>query len=86
MYTFGCNDEGALGRTGEETEPGLMDVPGSVIQVSAGDSHTGLLLADGSVYACGTFRVSLMSCCCHISFTVSILDSIGMLDMLALCR
>ena len=60
MYTFGCNDEGALGRQGEECTPGVVKLPGSVVQVSAGDSHTGLLMADGSVYACGTFRVSTL--------------------------
>ncbi|XP_065186805.1 regulator of chromosome condensation-like [Sycon ciliatum] len=56
VYTFGCNDEGALGRTGDEALPGLVDLKGDVVQISAGDSHTGLLMADGSLLACGTFR------------------------------
>ena len=62
MWTFGCNDEGALGRpTPEEdaaTEPGKVALSERIVQVSAGDSHTGALTADGRVYLWGTFRVS----------------------------
>ncbi len=63
MYTWGCNDEGALGRPtieGEEYSPGLMvgleDVV--IVQVSAGDCHTAALTNTGVVYCCGVFRVS----------------------------
>lgn len=40
IYTWGCNDEGALGREGPENVPleVLMAIP--VTDVSAGDSHT----------------------------------------------
>ena len=62
MYTFGCNDEGALGRdTPEEDDcmvPGKVDLRCRVVQVSAGDSHSAALSEDGKVYAWGTFRVS----------------------------
>uniref|UniRef100_A0A8C7CJJ2 Regulator of chromosome condensation 1 n=1 Tax=Oncorhynchus kisutch TaxID=8019 RepID=A0A8C7CJJ2_ONCKI len=60
IYTFGCNDEGALGR--ETTEEGSEMVPGKValdervVQVSAGDSHTAALTDDGVVYIWGSFR------------------------------
>ena len=62
MYTFGCNDEGALGRlTSDEDEcmvPGRVDMTEHIVQISAGDSHTAFLTDDGRVFACGTFRVS----------------------------
>ncbi|XP_042346428.1 regulator of chromosome condensation [Plectropomus leopardus] len=62
VYTFGCNDEGALGR--DTTEEGSDKVPGKVlltekvVQVSAGDSHTAALTEDGKVFIWGTFRDS----------------------------
>lgn len=63
MITFGCNDEGALGRDtskeGSEMEPGKVILEGRVVQITAGDSHTAALLADGKVYAWGSFRVSI---------------------------
>lgn len=61
MYTFGCNDEGALGRATAEDddcmEPGKVDIPEKIKQVSAGDSHTAALSGSGQVYMWGTFRV-----------------------------
>lgn len=63
VLTFGCNDEGALGRDttkeGSETVPGVVDLPDKAVQVTAGDSHTAALLDDGRVFAWGTFRVYL---------------------------
>ncbi|XP_070768342.1 regulator of chromosome condensation [Enoplosus armatus] len=60
VYTFGCNDEGALGRdtTGECSEmvPGKVTLEEKVVQVSAGDSHTAALAEDGTVYIWGSFR------------------------------
>jgi alpha-tubulin suppressor-like RCC1 family protein len=42
VYTWGCNDEGALGRTGVENVPHIVDealaIP--ITDVSAGDSHS----------------------------------------------
>lgn len=63
ISTFGCNDEGALGRDtstkeGSETVPGAVELPGKVIQVTAGDSHSAALLEDGRVFAWGSFRDS----------------------------
>ena len=44
IYTFGCNDEGALGRdTSEEDSeysPGKLQSDLRFVQISAGDSHT----------------------------------------------
>lgn len=60
IYTFGCNDEGALGRDtseeGSEMVPGKVALNEKVVQVSAGDSHTAALTEDGSVYIWGSFR------------------------------
>lgn len=56
VYTFGCNDEGALGRKGSEMVPEKVALDEKVIQVSAGDSHSVALTENGSVYIWGTFR------------------------------
>ncbi|XP_041844901.1 regulator of chromosome condensation [Melanotaenia boesemani] len=60
VYTFGCNDEGALGRDtteeGSEMVPGKVTLNEKVVQVSAGDSHTAALTEDGSVFIWGSFR------------------------------
>ncbi|KAL7734798.1 hypothetical protein ACLKA6_011082 [Drosophila palustris] len=62
VYSFGCNDEGALGRDtseeGSESTPALIDLPGKALCISAGDSHSACLLEDGRVYAWGSFRDS----------------------------
>ncbi|XP_029475514.1 regulator of chromosome condensation isoform X2 [Rhinatrema bivittatum] len=60
IYTFGCNDEGALGREtseeGSEMTPGKVELQEVAVQVSAGDSHTAMLTEDGKVFVCGSFR------------------------------
>ncbi|XP_029929263.1 regulator of chromosome condensation [Myripristis murdjan] len=56
VYTFGCNDEGALGRDGSEMVPEKVVLEEKVVQVSAGDSHTAALTEDGTVYLWGSFR------------------------------
>ena len=62
MWTFGCNDEGALGRAtaGEhdEARAARVRLPQRAVRVAAGDSHTAALCATGHVYAWGSFRVS----------------------------
>ncbi|XP_069698532.1 regulator of chromosome condensation isoform X2 [Periplaneta americana] len=62
VITFGCNDEGALGRDtsieGSETVPGKVELEGRVVQITAGDSHSAALLDNGVVYAWGSFRDS----------------------------
>ena len=57
VYTFGCNDEFALGREDEE-DVGAVNLPEKCIEVTAGDSHCAALSATGIVYAWGTFRVN----------------------------
>eukprot|EP00455_Lapot_gusevi_P028562 TRINITY_DN3051_c0_g2_i4.p1 TRINITY_DN3051_c0_g2~~TRINITY_DN3051_c0_g2_i4.p1 ORF type:complete len:430 (+),score=147.97 TRINITY_DN3051_c0_g2_i4:52-1341(+) len=61
LWTWGCNDEKALGREGAEWEAHqVTHLLGNkkVIQVACGDSHTVALTDDGSVYTWGTYRDS----------------------------
>jgi regulator of chromosome condensation len=55
VYTFGCNDEFALGRENEE-EIDKVTLPEKCIEITAGDSHCAGLSESGVVYAWGTFR------------------------------
>lgn len=57
LYTWGCNDDGALGREGQETVPGLVENIPPLCSMSTGDSHTAALsLNRQSVFAWGTYR------------------------------
>eukprot|EP00127_Corallochytrium_limacisporum_P005124 Clim_evm30s199 gene=Clim_evmTU30s199 len=60
VYSCGVNDEGALGREGDEFEPaevsGLEGV--NVVSITAGDSHSAALADDGSVWVWGCYRDS----------------------------
>lgn len=68
VYTFGCNDEFALGRTcvatdkmdKDEAETWAAKAEGldgvNVVTASAGDSHTFVLADNGTVYGAGCFR------------------------------
>ncbi|XP_049336552.1 regulator of chromosome condensation [Astyanax mexicanus] len=60
VYTFGCNDEGALGRDtseeGTEMVPAKVELAEKIVQVSAGDSHTAALTEEGTVFVWGSFR------------------------------
>lgn len=62
IWSFGCNDEGALGRNteeeGSEAVPSKINLPARVVKISAGDSHSACLLEDGRAFAWGSFRVS----------------------------
>lgn len=61
-WSFGCNDEGALGRDtsedGSEYQAQKVNLPNVCIRITAGDSHSAFLLKDGRVFACGSFRDS----------------------------
>ena len=60
VYSWGCNDEKALGRKGEEYEVAQVDGFGShkIVQIAAGDSISAGLTSEGLVYTWGTFRDS----------------------------
>ena len=66
VHTWGCNDEGALGRITNCEEDNFYagcveGLEGTVVQITAGDCHTAALTNDGRVYAWGTFRVCSVS-------------------------
>ncbi|CAK9303862.1 unnamed protein product, partial [Gordionus sp. m RMFG-2023] len=62
LYSFGCNDDGALGRFCENDE--LEKVPREIefeynidiINITTGDSHSSALTNNGKVYTWGVFR------------------------------
>lgn len=55
VYTFGCNDEYALGRDNDD-EIDKVNLPEKSVEITTGDSHTAALSESGIVYAWGTFR------------------------------
>lgn len=62
VWSFGCNDEGALGRDtseeGSEYKAQKVALPTDCVRITAGDSHSAFLLSDGRAFACGSFRDS----------------------------
>ena len=59
IYTWGCNDEGALGRTGAENTPLRVEALPAVTDISAGDSHTiAYNTSSNQVFYWGCYRVS----------------------------
>ena len=58
LWTWGCNDEKALGR--DTDTPWIPDtvnlVNEFIVQVTCGDSHTVVLTKEGKVYGWGTYR------------------------------
>jgi regulator of chromosome condensation len=61
IYSYGCNDEGALGRitNGDETleaTPTAIELDGEVVKISAGDSHGAALTSTNQVFIWGNFR------------------------------
>ena len=57
VYTWGCSDDGSLGREGNEAIPSLVDAGGladeSVLSVACGDGQTIALTSSGQVYGWG---------------------------------
>jgi len=66
VYSWGVNDEGALGReahrddAGSENHPAKVNFPSGerIVQLSAGDSHSVALSYTGDIFAWGSFRDS----------------------------
>lgn len=61
VYSYGCNDEGALGRITDgdcdlESKPTLVPLSNPVIKVTAGDSHSAALTQESEVFIWGNFR------------------------------
>ena len=59
VYTWGNNDEGALGRAGPENLPMKVELDIPVNDISAGDSHTmAYNTYTNQVFYWGCYRVS----------------------------
>lgn len=61
LFTWGCNDDEALGRAGTESVPMLVEgglVGRRVTLATAGDSHMTALTSEGQVFAWGTYKDS----------------------------
>lgn len=58
LYSWGVNDDGALGRGGREEEPLPIKFNKPIADICAGASFSAILTTDGQVYACGTFKSS----------------------------
>jgi len=69
VYSWGCNDEGSLGRLADDgtalqdedecSKPGQVMFPegtAKIVQISAGDSHSAALTHDGNVFFWGGWR------------------------------
>lgn len=56
-YSWGCNDDGALGRLGNDGVPERVALPGAVDGLALGGSHTVFYnTEDSSAYFCGLYR------------------------------
>ena len=59
VYSWGCNDDGALGRSGTENSPGIITGVHGVNKIDAGDSHSVAISSSLKlVYTWGTYRNS----------------------------
>ena len=61
LYSWGCNDDGALGRVGPENVPGrvdgALDIP--CTDMSTGDCHSiGYSTSENTVFYWGCYKVS----------------------------
>lgn len=56
VYSWGCNDDGALGRSGEEAVPHAVEISAKIIAISAGDSISIAIDRSQHVWAWGMFR------------------------------
>lgn len=57
VFTWGCNDEGALGRGGLEDKPCVVPLPIRCTDIAAGDSHTVFYNTETALFT-GLYRVS----------------------------
>ena len=75
VFTWGCNDEGALGRPGVEDRPiYVSSLPIRVTDASAGDSHTVFYNTELSrAFFTGLYRVSLANF--HLSLECTIREN-----------
>lgn len=56
LYSWGCNDEGALGRKGDESKPAQVQINEKVVDMGCGVSISAAVTENGYLYIFGTFR------------------------------
>jgi regulator of chromosome condensation len=58
VYTWGCDDDGSLGRKGDESVPFLVDKLKDVcvINIACGDGQTIAVSSSGDVYGWGCYK------------------------------
>jgi len=68
VFSWGCNDEGALGRGGLEDKPELVPLPIRVTDISAGNSHSIFYNTnENKSFFTGVYRVSVFELSIWIS-------------------
>jgi len=61
VFTWGCSDDGALGRSGNEDLPAIAQVPIRCTDVSLGDNHTIFYNTESNqAYFCGLYKVIIL--------------------------
>lgn len=58
LYSWGVNDDCALGREGDESVPELVDFKYNIVDICCGASYSAILTDKGNVFGCGTFKSS----------------------------
>lgn len=56
LYSWGVNDDHALGREGNENTPSLIQITQNIVDICCGVSYSAILTDRGHVFACGTFK------------------------------
>ncbi|KAI9248082.1 regulator of chromosome condensation 1/beta-lactamase-inhibitor protein II [Sporodiniella umbellata] len=56
LFSWGCTDEGVLGREGKNDEPMLLAIEPRFVKLVAGDCINMALTSEGDVYSWGTYR------------------------------
>ncbi|CAO3702342.1 unnamed protein product [Rhizopus stolonifer] len=56
LFSWGCTDEGVLGREGKNDEPVKVEIEEKFVKLAAGDCINMALTSEGNVYTWGTYR------------------------------
>lgn len=56
IFSWGCNDDGCLGRQGAENEPLPVDFKGVAVKLTAGGCHSAAIDIDGGVWCWGSYK------------------------------
>eukprot|EP00917_Polyrhabdina_sp_WS-2016_P018734 GHVP01040226.1.p1 GENE.GHVP01040226.1~~GHVP01040226.1.p1 ORF type:complete len:779 (-),score=171.25 GHVP01040226.1:149-2449(-) len=56
LYSWGCSDDGALGRSGSESSAMQVPIGCTIVDISCGDSHSAAVASNGDLFVWGSFR------------------------------